>query len=220
MDPILNIIDEALARKGLSDAAASKMAVGNYALIKNMRSSRSDEKRYSYQALERLADVLELECYFGPRRETGPVEHTVINGTDYAAIPRLDARLSAGTGSLNGDAEVIETLAFRRDWLEKMNIAPSKAVLVNVTGNSMQPGLHDGDLALVDTTRRVVLSGQIYALTDSDGSTRVKRVDLLPGQGFILRSDNPEHSAEPRLGGDANRVTIHGQVVWSGHIWK
>lgn len=34
---ILDIIDEALLRKGLSASAASKLAVGNPSLIKNMR---------------------------------------------------------------------------------------------------------------------------------------------------------------------------------------
>jgi hypothetical protein len=68
MDPVLASIDEALARTGLSDAAASKLAVGNYSLIKNMRADRGEEKRYSYQSLLQLARVLGLECYFGPKR--------------------------------------------------------------------------------------------------------------------------------------------------------
>lgn len=40
MDPILATIDLALKRKGLSDAAASKLAVGHPSLIKNLRMPR------------------------------------------------------------------------------------------------------------------------------------------------------------------------------------
>jgi len=219
MDPILSIIDEALARKGLSDAAASKLAVGNYALVKNMRSARSDDKRYSFQALERLADVLGLECYFGPPRATGPVETVILGNEDFTAVPRYDARLSAGPGADNGDAQVVEKLAFRRDWLARIGVAPSAAVLVPVSGDSMAPTLHDGDLALIDTNRKAVRTGQVYALTDLDGSTRVKRLDRLP-TGLILRSDAPTHPAEFRPIPDAARVAIIGQVVWSGHTWR
>lgn len=69
MPDILKAIDDALARKGLSDAAASRLAAGNPALIKNLRNSAG---RYSFDALQKVADVLELECYFGPPRGSQP----------------------------------------------------------------------------------------------------------------------------------------------------
>lgn len=68
MDPILDEIDKALKRKGLSAAAASKEAAGHYSLIKNMKASKAGGKRYSVETLEKLAEVLDLELYFGPRR--------------------------------------------------------------------------------------------------------------------------------------------------------
>lgn len=166
-----------------------------------------------------VCDALGLELYIGPRRDRGQVEHTIINGEDFAAVPRLDARLSAGGGADNGHAEVIENLAFRRDWLQRLGIAASAAVLVSVHGDSMEPTLHDGDLALIDTAQKQVRSGHVYAVTDQ-GQTRVKRVDVLPGEGLLLRSDNPSYQVEPRLGSDANMVQVIGQVMWSGHVWR
>ncbi|MDF2232205.1 S24 family peptidase [Albimonas sp. CAU 1670] len=68
MDPILDVIDDALREKGLTDAAASRLAVGHPSLIKNMRLPRSGEKRYNLPALQKLAAVLGLEFYFGPPR--------------------------------------------------------------------------------------------------------------------------------------------------------
>lgn len=219
MDPILDAIDAALKRKGLSDAAASMLAVGNFALIKNMRSSRSADKRYNFQALERLANVLDLECYFGPRRE--PATEVIVQGVDdYIPVPRLDVRLSAGPGALNHDPAEVERLAFRLDWLKRMGVRSQDAVLVGVSGDSMAPGLRDGDIALVDRGRRTVRPGNVYALTDKDGSTRVKRVDIVPNEGYILRSDAPDFPAELRIGLDAKAVRIEGQVVWSGHVWE
>ncbi|WP_176518680.1 S24 family peptidase [Rhodobacter maris] len=218
MDPILDEIDKALIRKQLSAAAASKLAAGHFSLIKNMKASKADGKRYSVETLQKLAEVLDLEFYFGPPRTSGPVEALIIGNEDFAPVPRLDARASAGPGSENGDVQVVEKLAFRRDWLTRMGVDPAKAVLVQVQGDSMTPGLHDGDLALIDQRRNTVRSGQVYALTDIDGSTRVKRVDVLP-TGLILRSDAPSYPTEFRPCDDANRVNIIGQVVWSGHTW-
>lgn len=67
MDPILDEIDKALKRKGLSAAAASKEAAGHYSLIKNMKASKAGGKRYSVETLEKLAEVLDLQLYFGPK---------------------------------------------------------------------------------------------------------------------------------------------------------
>lgn len=168
--------------------------------------------------VQEICEALDLDIYIGPRRSTGPVETVVLGNEDFAPIPRLDARMSAGPGAENGDVHVIEKLAFRRDWLDRMGVDPTQAVLVQVSGDSMTPGLHDGDLALIDRRRNKVRNGNVYALTDTDGSTRVKRIDLLPN-GLILRSDAPSYPTEFRPCDDANRLQIIGQVVWSGHSW-
>ena len=219
MDPILDTIDRALKAKGLSDAAASKLAVGHSALIKNLRMPREGEKRYNLPSLQKLAEVLDLEFYFGPRREPGT--EVIVQGVDdYIPVPRLDVRLSAGPGAMNHDPAEVERLAFRLDWLKRLDVRPQDAVLVGVAGDSMAPGLRDGDIALVDRGRRTVRPGNVYALTDKDGSTRVKRVDIVPNEGYILRSDAPDFPAELRVGLDAKAVRIEGQVVWSGHVWE
>jgi hypothetical protein len=66
---ILDLIDEALLRKSLSASAASKLAVGNPSLIKNMRQETGYQKRFNAVALSKLANVLDLEFYFGEERE-------------------------------------------------------------------------------------------------------------------------------------------------------
>jgi len=186
--------------------------------IRNVIRSRKKDGPSLSRAKE-ICDALGLEFYVGPPRPTGPVETVILGNEDFTAVPRYDARLSAGPGADNGDAQVVEKLAFRRDWLARIGVAPSAAVLVPVSGDSMAPTLHDGDLALIDTNRKAVRTGQVYALTDLDGSTRVKRLDRLP-TGLILRSDAPTHPAEFRPIPDAARVAIIGQVVWSGHTWR
>ena len=226
MDPILDAIDEALARNRLSDSAACKLAVGNYALLKNMRAARGGDKRYSFQALSKLADVLGLECYFGPPRETGPVEQVTIDGADYAHIPLHDALLAAGAGAFNGSEAVVDNLAFRRDWLQRIGVSASTARLARVQGDSMQPSLWPGDMILIDTRAneppirsretRDQRRSPIYALIDN-GEARVKRIERPKPDLMMLISDNPDYAPELRHGDEMKAVQIIGKVVWWGH---
>ena len=219
MDDILAAIENALERTGLSASAASLKAVGNPSLIKNLRHRRAEKRDHPIENLQKLAKVLDLELYFGPPRETGPIYNVSLDGADYAAIPRIDARLSAGAGAVNEEVEHSDALAFRRDWLRERGISPSDACLLTVTGDSMAPTLHDGDLVMIDRRRRDIRNHRVYALIDTDGTARVKRLDLIPKQLLILTSDNPAHPTETRQGDDMNLVNILGEVVWSAHAW-
>ena len=221
MDPILDAIDEALARHRLSDSAASKLAVGNYALLKNMRAARGEDKRYSFQALSKLADVLGLECYFGPPRDTAPGVRAA-EPTEFAHIPLHAALLAAGDGHANHSEDVIEYLAFRRDWLRRLGVAPSNAVLARAAGDSMQPCVWDGDMVLIDRSKTDVPvrattarrgRSPVYAFLD-DGQARIKRIER-PDEGqVILLSDNPEYPPEFAK---IENLSIIGKVLWWGH---
>lgn len=229
MDPILETIDAALRRKGLTDAAASKLAVGHPSLIKNLRMPREGEKRYNLPALMKLADVLDLEFYYGPRRETGPVAQVTLDGADYAHIPLHDAMLAAGSGCSNTSEQVIDQLAFRRDWLKKVGVTASAARLARVQGDSMQPTIWPGDMILIDTKRKDPQIRQrdthdqrrspIYAMIDN-GEARVKRIERPSIDLMMLLSDNPDYAPELRQGQDLANLKIIGKVVWWGHTAK
>lgn len=220
MDPILSTIEDALKKKGLSDAAASKLAVGHPSLIKNFRMERSGEKRYNLAALQKLAETLDLELYFGPRREAAaPPPVLEIDGEDFATIKRVSAEASAGHGVLNGDAEVVGAMAFRQDWLRDRGIRPERALLVAVKGDSMAPRISQGDLVLLDLDRTNVISGEPYVFNDTDGETKLKRLHRLGRSTLAIVSDNPAYPPELRHGADAERVKVLGRVVWSGHNW-
>ncbi|GAB4270891.1 MAG: hypothetical protein Kow0013_23370 [Pararhodobacter sp.] len=195
MDAILDEIDKALKRKGLSPAAASKLAAGHFSLIKNMKASKAGGKRYSVETLEKLADVLDLELYFGPRRDTvvPAPEPFEIDGRDVAAIPRVASEASAGPGAVNGEAAVIGAMAFRLDWLRERGIKPDKALLVTVTGDSMTPSIHPGDLVLLDQGRKEIVNGKPFIFVATDGETRLKRLHRLGPKTLALISDNPDH---------------------------
>tara|TARA_R100001369_G_scaffold87589_1_gene123254 strand:+ start:982 stop:1650 length:669 start_codon:yes stop_codon:yes gene_type:complete len=173
----------------------------------------------SINRAQTICAALGLELYIGPPRETGTVYTTRIDHEDFAAIPRVDARLAAGAGAENDEVSLEGALAFRRDWLRERDISPAQACLLRVSGDSMSPTLYDGDLVMIDERRTTIRDRRVYALIDVDGAARVKRVEAQQDAYILLTSDNPAHTSELRTGPDMNRLRILGEIVWSAHAW-
>lgn len=220
------IIDDALERKGLSAAAASRLAVGNPSLIKNMRAG-TGEKRFNAEALRKLSAVLDLEFYFGPPREKtrlslpgGFAEETVEPATK--ALHRQEALRqgflpvpyhSAAAPDFRGTAPV----ALARQWLDASDHNPETLSFLPVTEDSMAPALTIGTLALIDSSqaRPNAHPGAIWAYREQD-RYGFARIDLPDDTRLILKPDNP--SAELRLIEGAALLTLRvlGRVIWIG----
>jgi phage repressor protein C with HTH and peptisase S24 domain len=222
MDELLNVIEEALRRRGISASAASMAAVGNPSLIKNLRTRRTEKDRqHPYENIKALAEVLGLEFYVGPPRDQG--SQPPADEADFAQIPFHDAALAAGEGFLNDSEVLVGHLAFRRSWLSRVGVPVASAVLARASGDSMAPSIHDGDMLLIDRSKtqpplpskkaRKTAVAPIFALLD-DGEAKVKRVQLLDTGFAMLMSDNPDH---PPQFANVKTLTIIGKVVWWGH---
>ena len=121
-----------------------------------------------------------------------------IDEQDYATIPRFDARLSAGPGSLLADEpEPLGYHLVEMQWLRLVtNTAPKHLATVQVDGDSMEPTLFDGDWVLVDTTQRRISRQGIFALRVFD-SVWVKRLQPILSLGVIrIHSDNEAYDSE------------------------
>lgn len=219
LSDILEAIETRRSQLGLSQAQLGTKAFGrsDSSAVQNLRRGSSP----TAEKLSALADALDLEFYFGPRRTKPPAPPVLeLDGDDFAAIPKLVVEASAGAGAINQDApEVVGKLAFRRDWLRRIGVRPERAMLVTVTGDSMAPDLGPGDLALIDQDRATWEHNRVFALVDLDGGVRIKRILLDRGRALVLLSDNPAHPPEARTGPEAARVRCLGRVVWSGHRW-
>jgi len=219
------LVEAALEDKGISARQASLQIVGHDGLIRDIRAGGLP----SIDKLEALFDLLGLEFYFGPPRDTGPIETLTLDGADYAHVPLHDAMLAAGAGVFNGSETVVETLAFRREWLQRIGVSASTARLARVQGDSMQPSLWHGDMILIDTRtneppvrdrdQRDQRRSPIYALIDN-GEARVKRIERPSPDQMLLISDNTDYPPELRQGTDLKAITIIGKVAWWGHTNK
>lgn len=220
MEEVVKIIEEALKRKGLSAAAASQLAVGNPALIKNLKAPRGHERAHPFENLKRLADVLDLELYFGPKRQEQKdldlVEIHELNssGENFVKIPQYELDASAGPGRLVNSQDVVDYIAVSIDWLKLKGINVNGAVFISVAGDSMSPTISDGSLALIDLTDTDVRNGKVYAFT-LDGQLYAKRMGRV-GVGnnitYVAYSDNPDYQPILISGNEAREFRISGRV--------
>ncbi len=120
-------------------------------------------------------------------------------------------RAAAGGGALVEGEEVRSQAWFRRDWLDRHGLDPTRCLIVDVAGGSMEPVLPDGCSVLVDRNRRRRYVGRIY-LARTDEGLVVKRAGKDGGGGWLLtsESDAPEHAPIPW---PADVETI-GEVRW------
>jgi phage repressor protein C with HTH and peptisase S24 domain/DNA-binding XRE family transcriptional regulator len=126
-------------------------------------------------------------------------------------VPMAEAHLSAGGGAFVLSEQLGEMYSFRKEWLRRVASSPKNVVLMNVRGDSMAPTIKNGDTVLIDTGRRHVYDGNIYAIR-LDQTIAIKRLSLLPGNRIMILSDNK--AEYPPYNAEAKEVIVIGQVVW------
>lgn len=132
----------------------------------------------------------------------------------YTLVPKVRARLAAGTGSLETDSDVIGYYAFKTDFLRRKGRA-KRMVLMDVAGDSMEPDIWSGDTVLIDESQNEIIAGGLFAV-GLDQEVYVKYLDKIPGK-LVLRSKNPQYTPiEVDMNGEiSGSVRIIGRVVWS-----
>lgn len=217
MDPVLKVIDEALARSGMTDAAASKLAVGNYSLLKNMRAARGEDKRYSFQALQELARVLGLECYFGPKRpmagfsegsdadDLGKIE--AIRG-GYLPIPWHDQAREAGSSPV----------AFMQSWIAAQALIPDflRAAVPSIVNLSFR--VAKNTVAVMDTSASRKGSSGIWCYRDG-ATVGICRAAFRKDMTILLPGDDDGEVRVIETPAPAT-FSILGKVVWLGLLVK
>ena len=127
-------------------------------------------------------------------------------------VKKVNARLSAGNGSLETSGDINGWFAFREDWATVRG-RPSSMVLMDVYGDSMEPDIHGGDMVLIDESKKELIAGAIYAVA-IDHEILIKSIDKLPGK-LVLRSKNPSYNPiEIDLSFEGQYVHIIGRVLW------
>ena len=157
----------------------------------------------------RVAEAFDLDADW---LFTGKKDAGMRADDDLVWVPWVQARLSAGGGSFETDAQAVDGIPFSRPFIHGLG-APAAMVAMTVAGDSMEPSIRDGDTVMVDKDKTAVLAGGIYAV-GIDDTIMVKRLEKRPGK-LVLISDNRAYEpifVEP----EAENVRVLGRVVWLG----
>jgi repressor LexA len=123
-------------------------------------------------------------------------------------VPRLDVAASAGPGAIVADEAVLGAEVVPAALARSLGLKEGAAAWIRVAGDSMAPGLMDGDRLLVDEARREPdAKGGVYVVR-IDGVLLVKRVRR-EGRRLVVTSDNPDAAAVPE-----GAVEVVGKGVW------
>ncbi len=137
----------------------------------------------------------------------------------YEFVPRFNVNGSMGPGSEVHSEQIVDHLAFRRDWLQRRMESPRQAFCIEARGDSMEPTIKSGSICLVDPAKR--LSDGVYVLSRPSSGDEyelaIKRIRRQITGGLIIESDNPKYRPEELPPGfDLDALRIVGAVVWAG----
>jgi len=198
VEKFVKVIQDALDRQGLSASAASRAAVGNSALVKNLIHRRGEKQSHPLENIERLAEVLDLEFYFGPKRSRG-TNHTpnwpgfaesqiTIEGRPealahgYAPIPYL----SEAGGTTN-----VSPIAVSRAWATDAGLDFDQLCVLTVLPIHVGDGLYEGDRVIVDRRSDADIDGrQVVFFSSLMGAAEVARIEEIGhGKRIAIRSE-------------------------------
>lgn len=148
-----------------------------------------------------------------PLAEYKPEPINLQNNPDYPSIRRVNLRLSAGIVgfSIDHDIDDKSPIVMQRQWFESRGYNPAKLLATGVRGDSMSPGMNDGDTVVINTEDTSPVDGVAFAI-NYEGELTVKRLFRDAGIWW-LSSDNPDQRKYPRKQCTGELCLIIGRIV-------
>ena len=142
-----------------------------------------------------------------------PKQIDIESDVDYATVRKVSIRLSAGVVgyAIEHIEEDAPPIVFRRDWLIRNKYTADKLIAVYVKGDSMEPGIYDGDTVVINTKDAHPADGDVYAI-NYEGELLIKRMTRDMGEWW-LTSDNPDQRKHPRKLCSGDMCIIIGKVI-------
>ncbi len=133
---------------------------------------------------------------------------------DMVMIPRYALEASAGRGAFTDEEQVEDILALSLDFVRGvLHTQPDHLSALYVRGDSMEPLLRAGDMAVIDHANRERTDG-MYVLR-INGTLLIKSLQWLPGGRLRVKSENLAYEAYTVDPGHED-ISIIGRVVWAG----
>lgn len=132
---------------------------------------------------------------------------------EFTFVPQVALEGGMGSGAEGIEEEATTQYAFRRTWLQSKGKLEN-FVLFAVRGDSMDPTITDGDLVLIDRSKKQVVAGTMYALRTKN-AVMVKRLQPTGATRIKVMSDNKLYDSY-EIDLETGDIEIIGQVIWIG----
>ncbi len=211
-------IVELLAKRGSSLRKAS-LAMGRNGAYMHQFIHRGTPRVLAEHDREALAeyvecrpDLLRHPLEMGAHLKAPLVSRSVPRG--YAAVPEIDARMAAGPGAWDDEANAVARWLYADSVVRHEFRARAEDLrMLAVEGDSMEPTLSAGDRVLVDASRTAPTPPGTFVIWDGMGCV-AKRVEHLPNSDpprVLIKSVNPEYESCERL---LDEIRVLGRVIW------
>jgi len=147
-------------------------------------------------------------------REEGQTQYRQEDDPDFVSIRMVKLRLSAGISGFQTEPEYEphSMLKINRAWVERNGYSIDHLIAIRIRGESMEPSLYDGDVAVVNTAETMPADAAVFAI-NYEGEAVVKRMMRDAGDWW-LTSDNPDHRRFPKKQCRGGECMMVGRVVW------
>ncbi|MBS9777160.1 MAG: helix-turn-helix domain-containing protein [Gammaproteobacteria bacterium] len=189
--------------------------------ISRWRDGTSDPSRTNIVKLAEAANVslAWLATGDGEMKSSEESTNSNTNEGDYVSVPFYRATASAGHGAFtDGHSKPSHHLAFRKRWLEAKGFDLKHLVGLVVSGDSMEPTIHDGAAIIINMARNEVMDGNIYVIRIAN-RLWIKRTQWLTNGGLRLISDNKTYDNMDISATDLEHddIEVIGQVVHTAY---
>jgi transcriptional regulator with XRE-family HTH domain len=209
-------IDETIRKTGAREAIAARTGIPLASLDRYCR-GESDVPATRLGAIARACGVTTDFLVFGgsdPSKMTMSQQIVALDD-DIVWIPLLDVIASAGPGVSNPYPFEIDRLPFPRRWLVQLGVPEEFVQFIPIHGDSMEPTVRDGSVALVDTRFQAPRIEAIYVIVDDD-DVRLKRIGRGLAGSLTLISDNERYETDILSSIDAAKLKLAGRAFWAG----
>lgn len=210
---------------GLTQVTLAKSVGVSQQAVMELESGRAKRTKHTAKFARALGqDPLWLETGEGRMLEPAKARRQVrtdqmeagVEVANYDRLPVFDMRKSARRDPLGDIDDAVSFTMFRSLWLRGLTATPvSQLAVVQMSGDSMEPTLGNGDHALVDTAQMNLRREGIYALR-LDDTLMLRRVTMHPSTRRVtITSDNARYKPYEDL--DPEALETLGRVIWIGH---
>lgn len=135
--------------------------------------------------------------------------------TDYELLEFYSIKVSAGTGEIV-ENEQKTLMPVSRNLLQRLGYNAEDLLVLQVSGDSMEPTLKDGDFVFMLSPHITMpFVPRIYVVRDANNGIKVKRLDTDKYGNLVVQSDNPKYKdiVYTKEEVDNGLITIIGAVV-------